>query len=230
MASGRVPKVMNTDGRDTLSGSPRVDDLLPDSSRGVPETQTAADSDRIPGQRRPRGPTRRPGEQGNAKDGILSRLLDDRGRLFGKVNIVDIIVLVVIVAIVVFAAVRLTGGGTVATVPVKVTFLDKRVDASFVPAAEATQTIRDAAGNVIGVVQSVDITPSVEELVTPDGQLKTFASSTKKDVAYVVMCQGTITDSTAHIGSLAARVGADVRIVGPGYEAQTTISAVVWGG
>jgi len=149
--------------------------------------------------------------------------------LFGKVNIVDVIVLVVIVAIVVFAAVRLTGGGAVATVPVKVTFLDKRVDQSFVPGAEAKQTIRDTAGNVIGEVQSVDVVPSVEELVTPDGQLKTFTSSTREDVTYVVLCQGTVTDSTAHIGSLAARVGTDVRLVGPGYEAQTTISAVVWG-
>ena len=58
------------------------------------------------------------------KDGVLSRILDDRGRIFGKVNIVDLVVLVVIVAIVVFAAVRLTGGGAVDTVPVKVTFVD----------------------------------------------------------------------------------------------------------
>ena len=28
MASGLVPKVMNTEGRDTLSGAPRVDGLL----------------------------------------------------------------------------------------------------------------------------------------------------------------------------------------------------------
>ena len=29
MASGRVPKVMNTEGRDTLNGAPWVDGLLP---------------------------------------------------------------------------------------------------------------------------------------------------------------------------------------------------------
>ena len=29
MASGLVPKVMNTEGRDTLSGSPWVDGLVP---------------------------------------------------------------------------------------------------------------------------------------------------------------------------------------------------------
>jgi hypothetical protein len=176
------------------------------------------------------GAADKPGLQaGLAKDGDLSRVLDDRGRLFGKVNIVDLIVLVVIVAIVVFAAVRLTGGGAVATEPVKVTFLDKRVDQAFVAGLQGKGTIRDTAGNVIGVLQSVQVTPTADEMLTTDGQLKLFTSSTKSDVTFVVMCQGTITDSTAHIGSLAARVGADVRIVGPGYEAQTTISNVVWG-
>lgn len=159
----------------------------------------------------------------------MSRLLDDRGRLFGKVNIVDLIVLVVIVAVVVFAAVRFTGGGAVATVDVKVTFLDKRVDQAIVPGVQAMGTIRDTAGNVIGELQSVQVTPSVEEMLTTDGQFKTFTSSTRSDVTFVVLCQGTVTDSTVHIGSLAARVGADVRIVGPGYEALTTISNVVWG-
>ena len=48
-------------------------------------------------------------------------------------------------------------------------------------------------------------------------------------MTFVVLCQGTVSDSTVHIGTLAARVGTDVRIVGPGYEAQTTIIDVVWG-
>ena len=33
----------------------------------------------------------------------MARILDERGRIFGKVNIVDILVLLVIVAVVVFA-------------------------------------------------------------------------------------------------------------------------------
>jgi hypothetical protein len=159
----------------------------------------------------------------------LSRVLDDRGRLFGKVNIVDIIVLVVIVAIVVFAAVRLTGGGAVATVPVKVTLIDTRVAQNLVSGMQAKGTLKDSAGNTIGEIQSVQVTPSIEEVVTPDGQLKTFPSSIRSDITYVVLGEGTVTESTAHVGRLAVRVGNDLRVVGPGYEAQTTVTGVVWG-
>ena len=159
----------------------------------------------------------------------MSRILDDRGRLFGKVNIVDLVVLVVIVAVVVFAAMRMTADGAVATVPVKVSFLEPRMQQALVAGMQTKGTIRDSGGNVIGELQSVEVVPSVEELLTTDGQLKTFTSSTRSDVTFIVLCQGTVTDSTVHIGGLAARVGADVRIVGPGYEVPTTISNVVWG-
>jgi Domain of unknown function (DUF4330) len=163
------------------------------------------------------------------KDGVLSRILDDRGRLFGKVNIVDLVVLLVIVAVVVFAAVRFTGGGSVETVPVKVSFVASQVDQAFVPGMQTKGTVRDMGGSVIGVVQSVQVAPSMEEFLTTEGEFKTFASATHSDLTYVVLGEGTVSDSTVHIGRLAARVGAQVKLFGPGYEAETTISKVVWG-
>jgi hypothetical protein len=159
----------------------------------------------------------------------LSRILDDRGRIFGKVNIVDIVVLAVILAIVVFAAVRLSGDGAGATVPVRVTFVQTEVDNAQVPGLQAKGTIKDAAGNVIGELSSVRATPTLEDLLTTDGQYKAFPSTLMSDVTFVVSAQGTLSDSTVRIGKLAARVGSDVRIVGPGYEAETTIANVVWG-
>jgi hypothetical protein len=163
----------------------------------------------------------------------VSRVLDDRGRLFGKINVVDLVVLLVIVAVVVFAAVRLTGGSP-ETVPVKLFFTERGVDRSLVSGLQSKGTVKDAGGNVIGEVQSVESTPTLVELVTPAGELKTFASALRRDVTIVVLGKGTVSDSTGagstvHIGKLAARVGAEVKLIGPGYEAQTTITKVVWG-
>ena len=160
---------------------------------------------------------------------MLRRVLDDQGRLFGRVNIVDLIVLVVIVGVVVFAAFRLTSGGSVGSVPVKVSFMDARVDQAVVAGLQTKGTIKDAAGNVIGDVQGVQVVPTIEELVTADGELKTFQSTIHKDVTFVVIGKGTVSDSTVHIGSVAARVGAVVKLFGPGYEAQTVIVNVVSG-
>jgi hypothetical protein len=161
----------------------------------------------------------------------LGRVLDDRGRLFGKVNIVDLIVLVVIAAVVVFAAVRFAGGGdsTVQTVPVKVSFTDTRVDQSLVPGMQGKGTVKDQVGNVIGEVTSVQVVPSPEQILTNQDELKIFLSTTKSDITFVVVGEGTLSDSTIHLGRIAARVGAEVKLIGPGYEAQTTIVDVVWG-
>ena len=59
----------------------------------------------------------------------MSRFLDERGRIFGKVNVVDILVLLVIVAVIVFAVMRLTGSSSV-TVPVAVVYTVEEVRGS----------------------------------------------------------------------------------------------------
>ena len=67
----------------------------------------------------------------------MSRFLDERGRIFGKVNIIDILVLLVIVAVVVLAVVRLKTG-VFETVPVRVTYtLEKSADRRCVSALDA---------------------------------------------------------------------------------------------
>ncbi len=159
----------------------------------------------------------------------MSRVLDDRGRLFGRINIVDLVVLLAIVAVVVFAAVRLGGDSSPETVPVKVSFVDLRVEQALVAGYQTKGTVKDQGGNVIGEVQSVQVTPSIEELLTNEGELKSFTSATRSDITFVVVGQGTVSDSTVHIGQIAARVGAEVKLVGPGYEAITTVANVVWG-
>jgi hypothetical protein len=159
----------------------------------------------------------------------LKRFLDDKGRLFGKVNVVDIIVLVVIVAIVVFAAMRFGGGGSAESVTVKVTLVQLEVDNKLVTGLQSTGTVKDTAGNVIGDLQSIQIVPATVEVSTADGQLKAVPSTVKSTVTLVVKGTGTVSGTDVHIGKLAARVGAEVRIVGPGFEALTKISSVVWG-
>jgi hypothetical protein len=161
--------------------------------------------------------------------GVLSRILDDRGRLFGRVNIVDLVVVILIVAVIVFAAVRLTGCENAQTVPVQVTFVARMVDRVLVPGLQTEGTVTDAAGNVVGQVVSVEVTPTVEETVTDEGQVKTYASTLHDDVTFVVAGQGSVFESTVHIGTVPARVGSSVKLLGPGYEVWTVITRVVSG-
>ncbi len=158
----------------------------------------------------------------------MSRFLDERGRFFGKVNVIDLLVLLVIIAVVVFAVVRMTGGSS-ETVPVRVTYTVEAVRQASVDALQAKGEVTDDGGTVLGKVEEVVVTPTLEEFLTPDGELKAFESPVFSDVSIVVLGEGRVSGSTVRIGSVPMRVGKKVTLVGTGYEVQTVIMGVVWG-
>jgi hypothetical protein len=159
----------------------------------------------------------------------MSRFLDEKGRFFGKVNIVDLLVLLVIVAVVVFAVVRMTGDSS-KTVPVRVTYVVEEVRQATVDALRAAKgDVTDEGGTYLGTVKEVVVNPTREEYMTTEDQLEAFDSPVFSDVKIVVLGEGWISGSTVHIGSVPMRVGKKVTLVGTGYEVQTVIMGVVWG-
>jgi hypothetical protein len=160
----------------------------------------------------------------------MSRFLDERGRFFGKVNIVDVIVLLVIIAVVAFAVVRTTGGSST-TFPVTVTYTVEEVRQATVnaltDAVAAKGTVRDDGGTVLGKVVEVTPRPTQEEN-TATGQA--YVSQVYSDVDIVVQGTGSLSGSTVRIGSVMVRVGKKVTLVGAGFEVQTVIMHVDSGG
>ena len=159
----------------------------------------------------------------------MSRFIDERGRIFGKVNIVDLLVLLVIAAVVVFAVARTTGDSS-KTIPVRVTYTVEEVRQAtvdaLVKAVKAEAVVRDDGGTVLGEVVSVTPSPTLEEFLTPEGELKAFGSPVFSDVAVEVLGSGNIANSTVRIGSVPMRVGKKVTLVGPGFEVSTVILMV----
>jgi hypothetical protein len=159
----------------------------------------------------------------------MSRFLDERGRIFGTVNIVDLLVLLVIAAVVVFAVVRTTGDAS-QTIPMKVTYVVEEVRQATVDAlTKAVQTkavVRDDGGTKLGEVVEINASPTLKEQVTLEGELKAFESPVFSDVAIVLSGEGTIANSTVRIGNVPMRVGKKVVLVGTGFEVQTVIMEV----
>ncbi len=159
----------------------------------------------------------------------MSRFLDARGRIFGKVNIVDLIVLIVIVAVVVFALVRTTGDSST-TFPIRVTYTVEEVRQGTVDAilkaVKAGATVRDDGGTVLGTVEKAEVHPTRKEVPTPEGELKAFDSPVFSDVDILVEGQARLSGSTYRIGSVFMRVGKKVNLIGPGFEIQTVIMLV----
>jgi len=161
----------------------------------------------------------------------MSRFLDERGRIFGKVNIVDLVVLLVIAAVVVFAVVRMTGDSS-ETIPVSVTYAVEEVRQATVDAltdaVDIEAVVRDDGGTVLGTVVAVSPTPSLEEHLMPDGELKVHESSVFNDIEIVLLGDGTVSNSTIRIGNVPMRVGKKVTLIGSGFEVQTVIMKVAW--
>jgi hypothetical protein len=162
----------------------------------------------------------------------MSRFLDERGRIFGKVNVVDLLVLLVIAAVVVFAVVRMTGSSS-EPIPVRVTYTVEEVRQATVnaltDALRAGGIVRDDGGTVLGEVVDVVPRPTKEEFPGADGEPKAWDSPVFSDVDIVVLGEGRMSNSTVRIGSVPMRVGKKVTLVGTGFEVQTVIMHVVSG-
>jgi len=89
----------------------------------------------------------------------MSRLIDARGRLFGKVSVVDILVLAVIVALAVFLGLRFSGSeavGSAETQPVTVTFVVLPAYDEMVEAYTSLGELKDISGRRIGDIVKVE--------------------------------------------------------------------------
>lgn len=162
----------------------------------------------------------------------MGRFLDERGRIFGKVNVVDILVLLVIVAVVVFAVVRFTGSSS-ESVPLRVTYTVEGVRQATVDAIQKSvpvnATVRDEGGTVLGKVEGVDARPTQVEHMTPGGELKAFESPIFNDVNILVSGEGSRSGDTLRVGSVPMVVGRKVTLRGSGFEVQSVIMDVSWG-
>lgn len=157
----------------------------------------------------------------------MSRLLDDHGRLFGRLNVVDLLVVLLVIVLVVFAYLRFASGEETA---VRTTLV---VDDVRNPIAEqiaeqlpAEESVRDRSGTPLGRLIDVEVLPSPVEVPTADGQLVTDESELYSDVWMVVEGTGQQSEHEIRIESVRLRVGHTLVISGPGWEVSAEIRDV----
>ncbi|MCZ7664062.1 MAG: DUF4330 domain-containing protein [Thermoleophilia bacterium] len=154
----------------------------------------------------------------------MSSILDDRGRLFGKVSVVDLFVLLLVVALAGLAYVRLAGSGEGAEKDYLLTMAIEKVRKATTDQFEIGDLVRDDAGNVLGHIESVAIEPTPTEVFDDQGNLYQRPSPVFSDVKIVIKGRGTFSPGAVRAGSLPLRVGKPVTMIGPGFE----VKAAVW--
>lgn len=160
----------------------------------------------------------------------MSPLLDDRGRLLGRVNIIDLLVLVVLVALVVFAFLRFSGGGG-REIQVETTFKVERVRQPTVDQLKRLKPgteVRDETGTLMGSLkESVEETTTIEQVPTYTGDLLAKPSPVYFDVFLVVVGDAIESTSGKRIGPVPLKVGKPVVLSGSTFEVKSTIDDVL---
>lgn len=156
----------------------------------------------------------------------MSPVLDDRGRLFGKVSVVDLFVLLLLVALALFAYARLAGTDTVEE-PYNLTLTVEKVRDVTVAQFQEGDTVTDEGGTVLGrIVSPPSDTATPIEVPTWIGGLELADSKLYKDVSVIVQGRGNHSSSTWGVGSLDLAVGKILTVRGPGWEVKATIMGV----
>ena len=154
----------------------------------------------------------------------MARLVDDKGRLFGKINVVDLLVLVIILGLAVFVGVRFAL--PTKDVPVTITFLVEMYDQSQTDALQTLGPLEGEDGRRIGTITNVETYARMPVTVLL-GDLEFAIDQTNRPAALVeVTTMAHVTDDGLHVGSLDIKVGVMKNVVGPDWEAEARIVQV----
>lgn len=154
------------------------------------------------------------------------QLLDEKGRLFGKVNVVDVVVGAVVTALVVVAA--LTALGKMGFLERRSSVADRRdedVVLYFVASIprlrdypiEAGDPVKRRGGvDVFGHVETFTVEASPREVVTDDGRLVQAESAVYANLKLTVRARGHFTEDGLVIGPEFLRVNEVLPLLLPG--------------
>jgi hypothetical protein len=132
-------------------------------------------------------------------------IIDDKGKLFGKINIIDLAVIVVVVVAIAGIGYKLTKSNTITPLTKTQTVLmvfeeDERPEFAIAPVKKGDVVNDKLSGITIGYVESVETGPSRTYYYNSEGQ--SVVSSKPGHVSYKITarCSGILTNTGITIG------------------------------
>ena len=155
------------------------------------------------------------------------RVLDDKNRLFGVINPVDLIVLVAIVVAVLVAASFLFGSkqlpGTAKLEDIQYTLVVPAVTGFNDEYLAKGETVSKLGSGVLGTVESFSSAPSRIETLRVDGSVIVYQSIVRRDVSIVVNAKGEVSSQGFIIGGVPLRNNTVVTVGTPRFEGKDAI-------
>jgi len=142
------------------------------------------------------------------------KVLDEKGRLFGLINIIDLFVLLVVVALIAggiwFVSRNSTPDTAGPTETYYVTIKCKELDADFADYIHKGDRLYYAGGFTDVEVTDVNVEPAKIDVVRDDGTIAVTEHPEKKDIYVTVKVNSKPDDPMLWIGQLHANVGKEL--------------------
>lgn len=157
------------------------------------------------------------------------RFIDDKYRLFGLINPIDLAALVAVVLVGVVGFRVLFGTAEVVVEsekPITITIVAKQVQNYDETFFEVGDPVRKKDGAAIGEFVSASSTPAKLEVVTDTGEVRTVTSPNSEDVAITVSGKGRRTADGFLVGGGRLRVNMVLDFSTPGFEATGRVTDI----
>lgn len=142
-------------------------------------------------------------------------MLDKNGKLFGKINLIDLILVLIIIAAVVFAAMKVVSNRNKSSElsPVRITFYAEEVPDYVTAALKEGTSVLDSTENVtIGTVESFKVGDPIGYATDTNGQVQEVQRTGYKSATITVLAKAQLGEHGATIDKTLYAIGHSLTI------------------
>lgn len=158
------------------------------------------------------------------------KIIDQRGRIFGKLNVFDLLVLLVLLALVFFASNKYIGKSTTSAVATKdltfKLFIHNVREITTETIQVGDKVSHFETNELMGEIMEKEIMPALTQVVTWDGAIVNAEIPEKFDMLLTVKGEGIVTDREIILASKPIRLGSQVKVRTNRYEVQATVFGI----
>lgn len=155
-------------------------------------------------------------------------IIDNKGRIFGLINIIDLLVILVILAVVTRFGTGIHQSSAGSQVKeIETVLYVKEVKDATANVIKVGDTVKETKTNgVLGKVTDVEVKPSETLVETADGRIVVYPNPVLKDVYITVKGTGSVNENAIVLGSNEIRIGTSLQIKTNIYSVTSTVMEI----
>ncbi|MDD4570857.1 MAG: DUF4330 domain-containing protein [Tepidanaerobacteraceae bacterium] len=154
--------------------------------------------------------------------------IDNKGRFFGLINIIDLLIIILVVAVIGrFTLKTQQKSAGAVTKNIEVVLHVKEVRDATADVIEVGDIVKETKTNaVLGEITNLDVKPSDTIVETADGRVVTYPNPVYKDIYITLIGSGSAGENAIVLGSNEIRVGTALQLKTNMYSVTTTVMSI----